>query len=83
MFYNVSFFAKPSMDFIQLWHDDRALPKILCSTIPIPVPSLTLMEYIGKFVSKISHELLLYCVKENQDAAAYHSLFLSIFLSLQ
>ena len=25
------------MDFIQLWCDDRALSKILCSTIPIPV----------------------------------------------
>ena len=34
------FFAKPSMDFIQLWHDDRALSKILCSTIPIPVHDL-------------------------------------------
>ena len=44
MFYNFSFFflfffffTKPSMDFIQLWCDDRALSKILCSTIPIPV----------------------------------------------
>ena len=35
MFYNFSSFAKPSMDFIQLWHDDRALSKILCSTIPV------------------------------------------------
>ena len=26
---------------------------------------------------------LLYCVKENQHAAAYHSLYLSLFLSLQ
>ena len=34
------FFAKPSMDFIQLWCDDRALSKILCSTIPIPVQDL-------------------------------------------
>ena len=34
------FFAKPSMDFIQLWCDDRALSKILCSTIPIPVHDL-------------------------------------------
>ena len=40
MFYNSSFFAKPSMDFIQLWRDDRALSKILCSTIPIPVHDL-------------------------------------------
>ena len=40
MFYNFSFFAKPSMDFIQLWRDDRALSKILCSTIPIPVHDL-------------------------------------------
>ena len=34
------FFAKPSIDFIQLWRDDRALSKILCSTIPIPVHDL-------------------------------------------
>ena len=34
------FFVKPSMDFIQLWRDDRALSKILCSTIPIPVHDL-------------------------------------------
>ena len=40
MFYNFSFFAKPSMDFIQLWRNDRALSKILCSTIPIPVHDL-------------------------------------------
>ena len=40
MFYNFIFFAKPSMDFIQLWHDDRALSKILCNTIPIPVHDL-------------------------------------------
>ena len=41
MFYNFSFFfAKPSMDFIQLWPDDRALSKILCSTIPISVHDL-------------------------------------------
>ena len=40
MFYNFSFFAKPSMAFIQLWRDDTALSKILCSTIPIPVHDL-------------------------------------------
>ena len=40
MFYNFSFFAKPSMDFIQLWRDDRALSIILCSTIPIPAHDL-------------------------------------------
>ena len=40
MFYNFSFFAKPSMDFFQLWRDDRALSKILCNTIPIPVHDL-------------------------------------------
>ena len=28
------------MNFIQLWRDDRALSKILCSTIPIPVHDL-------------------------------------------
>ena len=40
MFYNFNCFAKPSMDFIQLWHDNRALSKILCSTIRIPVHDL-------------------------------------------
>ena len=25
------------MEFIHLWRDDRALSKIICSTIPIPV----------------------------------------------
>ena len=40
MFYNFSFSAKPSMDFIQFCRDDRALSKILCSTIPIPVHDL-------------------------------------------
>ena len=34
------FFAKPSMDFIHLWRDDRALSKILHSTIPTPVHDL-------------------------------------------
>ena len=33
-------FLKPSMDFIHLWRDDRALSKILRSTIPIPVHGL-------------------------------------------
>ena len=34
------FFAKPSMDFIQLWRDDRALSKILC--IPSQSQCMTL-----------------------------------------
>ena len=34
------FFAKLSMDFIQLWRDDRALSKILCSTIPFQCMTL-------------------------------------------
>ena len=45
------FFAKPSMDFIQLWRDDRAFSKILCSTIPIPVHDLKIkvtdFEFFG------------------------------------
>ena len=40
IFYNFSFFLKPSMDFIHLWRDDRASSKILRSTIPIPVHGL-------------------------------------------
>ena len=51
MFYNFSFFAKPSMDFIHLWCDDTALSKILCSTIPIPVHDLKIkvtdFEFFG------------------------------------
>ena len=39
------FFAKPSMDFIQLWRDNRALFKILCSTIPIPVHDLKTLNF--------------------------------------
>ena len=35
-FLHFQVFGKPSMDFIHLWHDDRALSKILCSAIPIP-----------------------------------------------
>ena len=31
---------KPSLDFIHLWRDNRALSKILRSTIPIPVHGL-------------------------------------------
>ena len=38
--FQLFFFAKPTMDFIQLWRDDKALSKILCSTIPIPVHDL-------------------------------------------
>ena len=34
IFYNFSFFAKPSMDFIYLWRDDGALSNILHTTIP-------------------------------------------------
>ena len=37
MFYNFSFFAKPSMDFI---HDDKPSLNILCSTVPIPLHDL-------------------------------------------
>ena len=40
MFFNFSFFAKPSIDFVHLWHDDKTLSKLLCSTIPIPVHDL-------------------------------------------
>ena len=37
---------------------------------------------ILKFGTNVGYDLL-YCVKENQHAAAYRSLYLSIFLSLQ
>ena len=37
---------------------------------------------ILKFGTNVGYDLL-YCVKENQHAASYHSLHLSIFLSLQ
>ena len=50
MFYNFSVFAKPSMDFIQLWRDDRALSNILCSTIPIPVHDLKIKVTDFEFV---------------------------------
>ena len=50
MFYNFSFFAKPSMDFIELWCDDRALSKILCSTIPISVHALKIKVTAFEFL---------------------------------
>ena len=40
------------------------------------------MPRILKFGTNVGHDLL-YCVKENQHCAAYHSPYLSIFLSLQ
>ena len=40
------------------------------------------MPRILKFGTNVGYDLL-YCVKENQHAAAYRSHYLSIFLSLQ
>ena len=42
----------------------------------------TTVPRILKFGTNVGYDLL-YCVKENQHAAAYHSLYLSIFLSFQ
>ena len=42
----------------------------------------TTVPRILKFGTNVGYDLL-YCVKENQHAAAYHSLYLFIFLSLQ
>ena len=39
------------------------------------------MPRILKFGTNVGYDLL-YCVKENQHAAAYHSPYLSFFLSL-
>ena len=60
MFYNFNFFAKPSMDFIQLWRDDRALSKSLCSTIPIPVHDhkITVTEFEFFCVKSLQCQLL-------------------------
>ena len=41
----------------------------------------TTVPRILKFSTNVGYDL--YCVKENQHAAAYHSLYLSIFLALQ
>ena len=40
------------------------------------------MLRILKFGTNVGYDML-YCVKENQHAAAHHSPYLSIFLSLQ
>ena len=42
----------------------------------------TTVPRILKFGTNVGYDLL-YCVKENQHAAAYHSPYLCIFLSLQ
>ena len=44
--------------------------------------SETTVPRILKFGTNVVYDLL-YCVKQNQHAAAYHSPYLSIFLSLQ
>ena len=44
--------------------------------------SKTTAPRIWKFGTNVGYDLL-YRVKESQPAAAYHSLYLSIFLSLQ
>ena len=47
------------MDFIHLWHDDRALSKILRTTIPIPVHGLkvkvTDFEFSAKPLIDLNH----------------------------
>ena len=61
MFYNfIFFFANPSMDFIQLWRDDRALFKILCCTIPVPVRDLKIKvtDFEFFFVKSLQCQLL-------------------------
>ena len=50
------FFAKPLMDIIQLWRDDRALSKMFCSTIPIPLHDLKI---------KVT-DLEFFCIKSSQ-----------------
>ena len=40
------------------------------------------MPRILKFGTNVGYDLL-YCVRENQHSAPYHSPYLSIFLSLQ
>ena len=42
----------------------------------------TTVRRILKFGTNVGYDLM-YCVKENQHAAAYHSPYLSIFLSIQ
>ena len=60
MFYNFSFFAKPSMDFIQLWRSDKALSKILSSTILNPVHDLKIKitDFEFSCVKFIKYQLL-------------------------
>ena len=50
-------FFLPSLQWIQLWHDNRALSKILCSTIPIPVHDLKI---------KVTDFEFFFCVKSLQ-----------------
>ena len=42
----------------------------------------TTAHRISKFGTKIGYDML-YCAEENQPPHSYHSLYLSIFLSLQ
>ena len=55
---------------------------IIHKDICVKDSSGTTTPRILKFDTNVGYDLL-YCVKENQHAAAYHCLYLSIFLSLQ
>ena len=54
------FFCKAFNGFNQLWRDDRALSKILCSSIPIPVHDLNLRSQTLNFccVKSLQFQLL-------------------------
>ena len=71
-----------SFIFTIFFHFSISHSHVIHSEICVKDFSGTTAPRILKFGANVSYELL-YCVKENQHAAAYLSFYLSIFLSLQ
>ena len=68
--------------FTIFFHFSNSHSSVIHREICVKDFSGTTAPRILKFGTNVGYDLL-YCVKENQHVAAYHSLYLSIFLSLQ
>ena len=66
--------------FTIFFHFSISHSNVIHKEICVKDSSGTTVPKILKFGTSVGYDLL-YCVKESQHAAAYHSLYLSIFLS--
>ena len=68
--------------FAFFFHFSISYSNVIHGEICVKDFSGTTAPRILKFGTNVGYDLL-YCVKENQHAAAYHSLYLAMFLSIQ